>query len=98
MSSEIIVIVEVAGMVGKDIDVVTDGKNLKISGLRKNLCPPGGKQFHAVEIQIGHFEREIKLPVQVNHKKISAHYRNGILEIRVKKLHERDTVKKIRID
>ena len=36
---EIVVIVEVPGMNGKDIDVVTDGKVLKVSGKRRIATP-----------------------------------------------------------
>ncbi|HER44038.1 MAG TPA: Hsp20/alpha crystallin family protein, partial [Candidatus Eisenbacteria bacterium] len=37
----IVVLVEVPGMNGREIDVVTDGKILKISGTRKNITPQG---------------------------------------------------------
>jgi HSP20 family protein len=95
---EVIVVVDIAGMEGKDISVVTDGEILRISGFRKNVSPKEKKQFHKLEIQVGHFSREIELPVPVDHSGISACYNNGMLEIRVRKLDLSERVKRIRIE
>jgi HSP20 family protein len=95
---EIIIIVEVPGMDGRDIDVVTDGKILKISGTRKNITPPERKQFHKLEIQVGQFERIIELPVPVDHSEVSAQYSKGILNIRLQKLEEQKRVRRVEID
>ena len=45
----IVVLVEVPGMNGREIDVVTDGKILKISGTRKNITPQGLSLIHISE-------------------------------------------------
>lgn len=95
---EVIVIVDIAGMNGDDINVVTDGRLLKISGVRKNRCPPGRKQFHKVEIQVGRFEREIELPAPVDHSKVSARYKRGMLEIRILKMDPSERIRKVEID
>ena len=96
--SEIVVIVEVPGMNGKDIDVVTDGKALKVSGTRKNVAPPERKQFHMLEIQVGPFERIMDLPVTVDHGEVAAHYEKGILTIRLRKLAQQKRVRKVDIE
>lgn len=82
----IIVIVDIAGMEGKDINVLTDGKKLKISGVRKGLLHPGEKKFHMLEIQVGSFAREIDLPVRVESENRSASYENGLLKIEFAKV------------
>ena len=95
---EVVILVDIAGMNGKDIDVVTDGKVLKICGLRRNKSYSGDKHFHKLEIQVGHFEREIELPFPVDHSKVSAHYKNGILEVKLRKFKSSERTKKVQID
>ena len=96
--SEIVVVVDIAGMSGKDISVVTDGTLLRISGTRRSLSAPGIKQFHMLEIQCGPFGRAIELPSRVDPLKVSAHYAKGLLHIRIRKLAPSEYVKKVEID
>jgi len=95
---EIVVTVDIAGMNGKDIGVVTDGKVLRINGTRRSLAAQGVKQFHMLEIQCGPFERVIELPSRVDPAKVSAHYTKGLLQIRIRKLDPGKYVKKVEID
>jgi len=96
-SSCVVVIVDIAGMESKDINVVTDGKTLKISGIRRGIFHPGEKKFHMLEIQVGSFEREIELPVRVESRDRSASYENGLLKIKFRKASS-DKIKKIEIE
>jgi HSP20 family molecular chaperone IbpA len=96
--NEIVVTVDIAGMNGKDISVVTDGKELRIGGTRRSLAAQGTKQFHMLEIQCGPFERTIELPSLVDPGKVSAHYVKGLLQIRIRKLDRGEYVKKVEID
>ncbi|MFO7914259.1 MAG: Hsp20/alpha crystallin family protein [Candidatus Krumholzibacteriales bacterium] len=93
----IIVIVDIAGMEGKDIDVLTDGRVLKISGVRRGIFQPGEKKFHMLEIQVGSFSRELKLPARVESENRSATYENGLLKIEFRKKSSEE-VKKIEIE
>jgi HSP20 family protein len=95
---EIVVVVDIAGMAGNDITVVTDGSMLKISGTRRYECASGMKQFHQLEIQVGPFERSIALPSRVDPAKVSAHYEKGLLQVRIGKLDPSEYVKKVKID
>lgn len=95
---ELVVVVEIAGMNGKDIDVVTDGRVLRISGLRRGNSPPGRKQFHTLEIQVGRFMRELPIPVRVDHSNIAASYNNGMLEVRIRKVKPNKRVRRVEID
>jgi len=95
--SEIIVIVEIAGMKGADFDVVTDGKVLRIGGFRRSAFPDGKKQFHTLEIQAGPFEKRVALPVPVDQSKVAARYRDGMLEITIAKLQPLRRARKVPI-
>jgi HSP20 family protein len=95
---EIVVTADIAGMTGKDISVVTDGKVLRINGARRSPTAQGAKQFHMLEIQCGPFERAIELPGRVDPAKVSAHYSKGMLQIRIRKLDPAEYVKKVEIE
>lgn len=82
---EFVVIMDIAGMDPADIGVFTDGAILRISGVRNDLIPPGKKQFHSLEIQVGPFQRLIGIPSPVDAASIRTHYANGLLEIRLDK-------------
>jgi HSP20 family protein len=94
----LVVVVEIAGMEGKDIDVVTDGKVLKIHGVRRGSSPSGHKQFHAVEIQVGRFARELPIPVDIDPARVAARYRNGFLEVTLQKVKPAAHERKVQID
>ena len=83
--TEFVVVMDIAGMDRKDISVFTDGKVLRISGVRNELFAGGRKQFHSLEIQVGPFQRLIAIPVDVNSGTVSTHYANGLLEVRLTK-------------
>ncbi len=95
---EIVVVVDIAGMGGTDISVVTDGSTLRISGTRRYESSSGMKQFHQLEIQVGPFERTIELPRRVDPGKVTAHYEKGLLHVRIGKLDPSEYVKKVKID
>ncbi len=96
--TEFVVIMDIAGMVRKDISVFTDGHVLRISGVRKDIIPVGKKQFHSLEIQVGPFQRLIGIPVSVVGDSLSTHYSNGLLECRLKKQFDKPEKKKIDIE
>ena len=98
MTEEIIILVDIAGMSGKEINVVTNGKLLKINGFRGNISPPGQKQFHKLEIKVGPFERILELPTPVDHSKVTARYDHGVLKVRIPKLDSSGLEKKVPID
>lgn len=97
-AEELIVLIEISGMKGSEISVVTDGRLLKIRGVRKDIGPKEKKQFHKLEIPVGPFERVIKIPVDVDYKNVSATYENGMLKVSMKKLKPSDRVKRIEIE
>jgi len=83
--TEFVVLMDISGMERREISVFTDGSVLRITGVRRDLLPPGRKQFHSLEIQVGPFQRLIGIPVPVDADSVSTHYSNGLLEIRLKR-------------
>ena len=48
----------------------------------------GRRHYHAMEVQIGPFERRLRLPVAVDSDNIRKSYEAGFLEVRLRKLVE----------
>ncbi|HEX5132963.1 MAG TPA: Hsp20/alpha crystallin family protein [Candidatus Krumholzibacteria bacterium] len=96
--TEFVVIMDIAGMDRKEISVVTDGAILRISGVRKDLIPPGKKQFHSLEIQVGPFQRLIGIPSPVDAASLAVGYDNGLLAIRLKKHNDASGRRKVEIE
>ena len=84
-AEEIVVVVEIAGMRRKDINVTMENDLLKISGVRPDYSPSTKMKLHQMEIDYGKFERIVKisLPIDTNH--ISAKYKEGFLQITLPK-------------
>lgn len=96
--SEFVVIMDISGMQQRDIAVATDGAILRISGVRKDLIPPGKKQFHSLEIQVGPFQRLIGIPSPVDEGSLTTRYDNGLLEIRLKKSGEAPGRRRVEVE
>lgn len=82
---ELIVHMDIAGMRAEDFTVELDDGILKISGERSGMRQQGKRHYHAMEVQIGPFERRFRLPVVVDPASIRATYEQGFLEIRLAK-------------
>ena len=84
---KIIVRAEVPGMKQDDIQIEFENGLLTIRGERK-LIKEEGVTFHRVERTFGNFSRSFTLPRTVDPEKISASYRDGVLQIEVPKKEE----------
>ncbi len=91
---EVVIKAELPDMEEKEVSLSLSGENLIIKGERKGEREEKNKHFHRMERWFGVFERVVPLPVSVDQEKISAHYRKGVLEIR---LHKKPEVKPRRI-
>ena len=78
---------EVPGMKQEDIQIEFENGLLTIRGERR-IEKTEGTTFHRVERVYGTFSRSFTLPRTVDPEKISASYREGILEIEVPKKEE----------
>jgi len=81
----ITICVDLAGVERADIDLAIEPQRLSIRGVR-DVPEPRGKedpalQMIAMEIDYGPFEREVRLPGEVDVKKVRAEQKNGLLWI-----------------
>ena len=65
----------------KNVNIQVQGNTLAISGERTNTRETKEANFLHREISYGSFTRTLVLPEGVDKDKISAEYRNGMLEI-----------------
>ena len=81
----VVVHMDIAGMHPGDFHVELADGILTISGER--LARREGKRhYHAMEIQIGPFERRLRIPAPVDPDSVHASYEAGFLEVRLQKL------------
>jgi HSP20 family protein len=79
----LIVRVEVPGLRSEDINVTVENSELVISGSRSFGTTEEDKGYHRREIAYGSFQRSVYLPDEFDADKITAQYRDGILEIAI---------------
>jgi HSP20 family protein len=80
--------VDLPGMNAEDLRVEYRGGELWLTGERKHEKEEKGKTFHRIEKRYGRFERAIPLACSVNEAKISAQYKDGVLQVTVPKAEE----------
>jgi HSP20 family protein len=69
----------------KDINVALENGYLTIRGERKVEKKEENKKYRRMERSYGAFERSFTLPDNVDDKKISADYKNGVLKVTLPK-------------
>ena len=91
-----LVVVDLAGVDKEKIDVVVSEQKLMLRGQRLvptlpevegegETRPPVKLRVHMMEIDHGPFCREVELPADVAHDRISAAHRNGLLWVEIPK-------------
>jgi HSP20 family protein len=93
---EISVRAELPGLEAKDIDLNISGDILSIRGEKKNETEDKQKDYYSRESYYGSFQRSIRLPTEVQSDKVEAHFKNGVLGIKLPKS-EKTQLKKIEI-
>jgi HSP20 family protein len=83
--NEVVVRAEVAGVDPKDLDVSISGQVLTLTGEKKRSSEKKDENYYHTERFLGTFRRTIELPTAVSADHQSAEYKNGVLEIRMKK-------------
>jgi HSP20 family protein len=73
--------IALAGVDPKDIELNVQGNNLTVSGEQKVSEEKKDADFVYQEFAYGRFERTITLPEGVDTQKLTAEYKNGVLEI-----------------
>ena len=80
-----VVVIDIAGVDPGDITVALDAGMLVVSGERKERAS-GRREYHAMEVKVGPFERTFRLPRPVDPASLRAAYEDGFLEILLTKL------------
>lgn len=78
--------VELPGMRRQDIDVSVTGRAVNVSGTRPRFEPPAGGRLLRAERPAGHFDLNVRLPAEVDTLGVTAHMRDGLLEVRLPRL------------
>lgn len=93
----VVVRMDVSGMRREEFEIVVDGDDIIIRGQRRDPTPPGKKHFHKMEINVGPFERRIRMPVPFDPHRVTASYENGFLELKMGKM-DKPAPTRIRIE
>jgi len=75
--------VELPGVKQEDIHVSIEGDTLTLTGERKRDIEVKENQYHRIERSYGRFERKVMLPSVVDPNRVTATYREGVLEIQL---------------
>jgi len=82
---DLIVKAELPGVDKKDIQVSYDQGDLEIRGERKTESEVKEENYYRMERSAGSFYRRMTLPFEVPAEKISAEYKDGVLQVRIPK-------------
>jgi len=85
---EIKVKAELPGLEPKDVELTIQNNTLILKGEKKLEEEEKKDNFHRIECSYGSFYRSIPLPTEIDESKVSAKFKNGILEIRLPKKEE----------
>lgn len=88
---------ELPGIRETDVSVSITGDVLTVKGERRFERDLKGEGYHRLERVYGKFERSVPLPIPVQAEKVTATYRDGVLEIQLPKV-EAVKPKEIKID
>lgn len=91
--------IELPGIESKDLDVQVTEKAVYVSGERKQERKTNEKSFTKSEFHYGKFQRLIPLPAQIQNTKVTADYKDGILNLTLPKLEkEKHKVVKVNLE
>ncbi|MCE1251969.1 MAG: Hsp20/alpha crystallin family protein [Anaerolineae bacterium] len=83
---DINVTIELPGLEDKDIQLSLENNVLTVSGEKKFEKQEKKNNFHRLERSYGSFSRQVALPCDVDEDRVSAVFKNGILNISLPKL------------
>ncbi|MGH2575041.1 MAG: Hsp20/alpha crystallin family protein [Ignavibacteria bacterium] len=85
---------EIPGVSKNDVKVSVVGDILTISGEKKNEQRDENKNYYRIERTSGSFSRSFTLPAEIISNKISAEFKDGVLNITLPKTEEAKVVEK----
>ncbi|MCE5229247.1 Hsp20/alpha crystallin family protein [bacterium] len=72
---------DLAGVRPEDIQILAKGRNLTVSGVRRDWTILEEQRAWSMEIAYNRFERTVRLPCQLEDLNIRSEYRDGMLMI-----------------
>lgn len=94
---ELVLQADLPGLTEKDVEVTVQDGTLTLQGQRKEEKEAKeGEEYYCCERWTGSFSRALTLPPGINTEKVSASFKNGVLEIHLPKAKEAEG-KKIEI-
>lgn len=85
---QVVVSAELAGVDRDSVNIEVKDGILTIKGERKYQKEEDGEYFHLMEREYGSFQRSFSLPSKVDKEKVTATFRDGVLEIILPKKEE----------
>ena len=85
---EIVVHADAPGMSKNDIKITLNDNVLSISGEKKIERDEKKENYHRIERVFGSFHRSFYIPTNVESEKISASYKDGVLQVKLPKKEE----------
>ncbi len=79
---------DLPGLDERDVNIEVEDNVLTISGERKEEHQDDQQGFYRVERSFGQFSRTLTLPKGIDPESISAHFQDGVLEVRIPKPEE----------
>ncbi|MFW5959490.1 MAG: Hsp20/alpha crystallin family protein [Chitinivibrionales bacterium] len=76
---------DIPGVDKDDIEISVENGTLRISGEKKQENKEEKQGYNHFERCYGKFERSFKLPEDADHEGITADYKNGVLNLHIKK-------------
>ena len=86
--NEIVYAFDLPGLSEDTISIEVQDDRLTVSGEREKTTETEGDRFYRYERRYGSFARAVGLPAGVDEAKITASYKDGVLEVRVPKPEE----------
>lgn len=82
---ELVLRADLPGLTEKDIDITVQDSTLRLSGQRAEEKETKEEDYYCSERWTGSFSRMLTLPSGINADKISASFKNGVLEVHLPK-------------
>ena len=88
-SDSLVIKAEIPGIDKKDVSIEVKDNTLRLKGTRKQEKDVKEENYHRMECCYGSFQRTFTLPATVDQEKISATFKNGMLEVKLPKKEEK---------
>lgn len=95
---EIIVRADLPGFSKDEIAIRLRNGSLEIAAKHKEEKKEVGERFFKVERKLGSYYRSIPLPMEIDEENVRASYKDGVLEVRLRKKVPRKKGKEIKIE